>query len=167
MWAEPTSNDLVRVGRHALGPARSSGPRRSTTPGHSRHWGNATDACATPAAPADRSTAGPPTRPPPGPSPRRRPARPTARRRHPRLDMHDHRVLVLIVDDEHVHRQQAHQQLAHALRVGLYRGSPARLASEPPDSQSPCAASGGPSARAHTPLRSEAPDFERSLVLHE
>jgi hypothetical protein len=91
--------------------------------------------------------------------PRPRPAPPTARPRQARLAMPDHRVLVLSVDAEHVHRRQAHQQLAHARRCGLHRGSPARLASEPPDSQSPCAASGGPSARSHTPLRSEAPVF--------
>jgi hypothetical protein len=51
--------------------------------------------------------------------------------------MHDHRVLAVIIDAEHAHRRQAHQQLAHARRVGLHRGSPDRLASEPPDSQSP------------------------------
>lgn len=80
-----------------------------------------------------------------------------ARPERPALDVHDDGVDALVVDAQHVDRGQANEQLAHARRVDLHRGSPDRLASEPSDSQSPCAAPGGPSACDHTPLSSEAP----------
>jgi len=66
------------------------------------------------------------------------PCRPTAARtqrpRRPRLDMHTQGCVGLVDDTERVDRRQADQQLAHARRVRLHRGSPDRQASEPSDS---------------------------------
>ena len=144
-------------------PGPSSLPRagamRGSSPVHdptAARAGTTSGACATPAAPADRSRQvdqldrGPvlhPRRsrrtPARRPVARARHAPPTARRRRRRRRARS--------------PPEANQQLAHARRVDLHRGSPDRKASEPPDSQSPCAAPGGPSLHAHTPLKSEAP----------
>jgi hypothetical protein len=70
------------------------------------------------------------------------------RARRPRvagLDMHHDRRVVIVLDTEHGDRGQTDQQLTDTRRVTLHRGSPNRQASDTSDSQSPFAATGGPS----------------------
>jgi hypothetical protein len=80
----------------------------------------------------------------------------TCRSRFACLDMHTQRLISDVIDGEHVHFGESDQQLAHARRVQLHRGSPELdRRREPSSSQSPCLAPGMP----YTPLISEAPDI--------
>src|SRR6266849_61944 len=76
-----------------------------------------------------------------------------ARTKTSRFDVDPQRAAGVVDDADDVHVGQTDQELAHANRVVFHRGSRIWRRREPPDSLSPCAASGMP----YSPLKSEAP----------
>lgn len=88
----------------------------------------------------------------PGLHPRRRAARRAARPGQPRLDVHHHGVVAVVVDSERAHVRQADKQLAHARRVDVHRALRIGWLREPSDSRALVPRHGGPSDRPHTHL---------------
>jgi len=64
-----------------------------------------------------------------------------------------------VVDAEHLDIRQSDQQLTHANRVDLHRGSPGSMTSDITDSVEPLSRARGPSAHYQTPPKSEEPDY--------